>query len=99
MRKPTRSYSVICVINSYSWESENTTVFSDWSVDPQRRMMATRAMPRANPTDSANSLISGATSDMSERTFADLEQSSGLDFQGAVAVNAADVLDGPYATD
>jgi len=61
-------------------------------------MPALRAMPRANPTDPANSLISGETGSMSERTFAHLERFSGLDLQGAVAANAADALAGPYAT-
>ena len=61
-------------------------------------MPAFHAMPRANPADLANQLISRATSGMSERTFPRLEQSSGLDFQGAVAANAADVLGGLYAT-
>ena len=37
------------------------------SIHLQRRMPALRAMPRANPTDPANPLISGATSSMSER--------------------------------
>ena len=68
------------------------------SIRLQRRMPALRAMSRANPTDSANPLISGATGSMSERTFAHLERFSGLDLQRSVAANAAGVLDGPYAT-
>ena len=41
LRKPTCSYSVICVINSYvSWESENTTHISD-----------TRRVPPTTPED------------------------------------------------
>ncbi len=61
-------------------------------------MPALRAMPRANPTDPANPLISGATASMSERTYAHLERFSGLDLQRAVAAKAAAVLDGRYAT-
>ena len=68
------------------------------SIRFQRRMPAFRAMPRANLTDPPNPLISGATGSMPERTFAHLEQSSGLDLQESVAANAATVLDGPYAT-
>ena len=53
------------------------------SLDLQRRMTVLRAMSRANPADPANPLISGATSGMSERTFARLERFSGLGLQMA----------------
>jgi hypothetical protein len=68
------------------------------SIRLQRCIPVLRAMPRANPTDPANPLISGATGSMSERTFRHLERFSGLNLHGSVAANAAAVLDGPYAT-
>ena len=68
------------------------------SIRLQRRTPALRAMPRANPTDTAKPLIFGATGSMSERTFAHLERFSGVYLQRPVAVNAATVPNGPYAT-
>ena len=53
------------------------------SIRFQRRMPALRGMPRANPTDPSNRLISGATGSMSEQTFAPLERFSGLHPQTA----------------
>ena len=64
--------------HTFSRTPQITTVFSDWGVDLQRRMIATRAIPGADSADAANPLISGATSGMSERTFARLERSSGV---------------------
>ena len=50
------------------------------SIRFQRCMPALRAMPRANLTDPANPLISGATGSMSKRTFANLSDSRGSIF-------------------
>ena len=61
-------------------------------------MRASRVMPRANPTDPANQLISGATSSMAKGVFDRLERSSGLGLQGLVAANTTDMLHGLYAT-